>query len=177
MKSRNCSVVLLAVLTAGCASSDDPAAGGIVTRVSAMEYARMICKGVVMEDYATCVNGMLDVYEEPREGSLPPSQTTSGPFLVMVGGRNYYGWYRSQPFVADFRVSDGLTICRGAYNAFTGSTDTVFAVTCDDGRRGTASTVRDMSGANGIGTLSMDNGDQGRIVFGRDALRGTRAAG
>jgi len=177
MKSRTCSVGLLAVLAAGCASSDDPVGGGIVTRVSSMEYARMICKGVLMEEYATCVNGMLQVYEEPQEWTFPPNQTTSGPFLIMLGGRNYYGWYRSQPFVADFRVSDGLTICRGAYNAFTGSTDTVFAVTCDDGRRGTARTVRDMSGANGVGTLSMDNGDLGRIVFGRDVLRGTRAAG
>lgn len=177
MKRVACSIAALGVLIAGCASSTDPTDTRLFTRVGAMDYARMLCKGAAMEDYATCVNGMLLVYEEPRETVFPPEQTTSGPFLVLLGGRNYYGWYRSHPFAADFRVSDGLTICRGAYNAFAGSADAVFAVRCDDGRRGTATTVRDMSGANGIGAIVMADGSQGRIVFGRDALRGTPAAG
>ena len=155
----------------------DPAAGGLFTRMSSLDYARLICEPVEIEDFATCVNGMLDVYENPVDTGFPPAQASSGPFMVMLGVNTYYGWYRSHPFAADFRVSDGRTICRGGYNAFAGSVDTVFAVQCDDGRRWTARIVRDASGRNGVGTVTMSDGAVGRIVFGRDALKGTPAAG
>ena len=177
MKTTACLVALLAALATGCAHGTDPSAGGLFTRMSSLDYARLICEPVAIDDFATCVNGMLDVYENPVDTRFPPAQASSGPFMVMLGGNTYYGWYRSHPFAADFRVSDGRTLCRGGYNAFVGSVDTVFAVECDDGRSGTARIVRDASGRNGVGTVTMSDGAVGRIVFGRDALQGTLAAG
>ena len=175
MKIVACSIALLGALSAGCASGSDPAGGGLFASVSSLDYAKLICKPVDIDDYATCVNGMLDTYENPVDTEFPPEQSTSGPFMVMLASDTYYGWYRSQPFAADFRVSNGRTICRGGYNAFAGSVEAVFAVRCDDGRSGTAQTVRDVKGGNGVGTISLSDGGQGRIVFGRDALRGTPA--
>jgi hypothetical protein len=177
MKTVACLVALLGALIGGCASGTDPAAGGLFTQMSSLDYAKLICSHVDVYDYATCVNGMIEVYEHPTEPEFPPEQGTSGPFMVMLGADNYYGWYRSQPFVADFRVSNGRTICRGGYNAFTGSVNTVFSVHCDDGRQGTAEVVRDAGGRNGVGTITLSDGGVGRIVFGRDALKGTPAAG
>ncbi len=177
MRIAVCLVAFLGALTAGCASPTDPAAGGLIVSMTSMDYARLICKHVELDDYATCVNGMLAVYENPAEAEFPPVQSTSGPFLVMLGADKYYGWYRSQAFRADFRASNGRTLCRGAYNGFTGSVDPVFDVRCDDGRGGTAQIVRDASGRNGVGTLTMSDGAAGTIVFGPDVLKGTPAAG
>jgi hypothetical protein len=168
---------LLGVLAGGCASGTDPAAGGLFKPMSALDYARLICRYAPIDDYATCVNGRLDIYENQVQPESPPQQATSGPFMVLLGGDHYYGWYRSHPFAADFRVSNGRTLCRGAYNALTGSVDAVFAVQCDDGRSGTAQVVRDGSGRNGVGTIRLDDGGVGRVVFGREVLEGTPAAG
>jgi hypothetical protein len=170
-------VAVIGALIAGCASNADPAAGGLYTRMSALDYAKLICSQVDLDDYATCVNGMLAVYEEPFEAEFPPVQTTSGPFMVLLDGDTYYGWYRSQPFVSDFRVSNDRTICRGGYNAFTGSVTPTFSVHCDDGRSGIADLVLDAGGRNGVGTITLGDGPAGRIVFGRGVLRGTPAAG
>ena len=177
MKTITRLVALLGALTAGCAHGTDPADGWLFTRMSNLDYARMLCERADVEYYATCVNGMLDVYANPTEAEFPPAQASSGPFLVMLGPDNYYGWYRSHPFAADFRVTNGRTICRGGYNAFAGSADAVFAVRCDDGRTGSATIIRDTSGRNGVGTLTLSDGGVGRIVFGREVLRGTPAAG
>lgn len=177
MKTLICFVALFGTLMAGCASGTDPAAGGLVTPMSALDYARLICDPVAMDDYATCANGILDAYENPPDTEFPPEQATSGPFMVILGSDVYYGWYRSQPFAADFRVSNSRTICRGGYNAFAGSVDAVFSVHCDDGRHGTADIVLDGEGRNGVGTITLSDGGVGHIVFGRDALAATPAAG
>jgi hypothetical protein len=177
MKIAACFVALIGALVVGCASNGDPEAGGLYTRMSSLDYAKLICTPVDIDDYATCVNGMLAVYENPSDWEFPPEHATSGPFMVILGGDTYYGWYRSHPFAADFRVSDGKTICRGGYSAFAGSADAVFAVRCDDGRQGTADIVRDGQGRNGVGTITMNDGGTGRIVFGRDVLKGTPAEG
>ncbi len=177
MKTVTCLVTLLGALTAGCAYGTDPASGRLFTNMSSLDYARLVCDPVEIEDYATCVNGMLGVYENSTEAEFPPEQATSGPFLVMLGADTYYGWYRSQPFVGDFRVSNGRTMCHGSYNAFAGSVNSDFRVHCDDGRQGTAEIVRDAGGRNGVGTLTMTDGAVGRIIFGREVLKGTPAAG
>jgi hypothetical protein len=168
---------LFGTLIIGCASGTDPAQRGLFTTMSSLDYARLICSHAQIDDYATCVNGMLDAYQNPTEDEFPPVQSTSGPFMVMFGADNYYGWYRSHPFAADFRVSNGDTLCRGAYSAFRGSVNTVYSVRCDDGRTGTAEVMRDAKGRNGVGTITLSDGGVGRIVFGRDALKGTPAAG
>ena len=177
MKTIACLVALLGALTAGCASGTDPAERGVFARISSLDYARLICSRAEIEDYATCVNGMLEVYENWTPAAFPPQQGTSGPFMVMMGSDVYYGWYRSNLFVGDFRVSNGRTICRGVYNAVAGSVNTDFSVSCDDGRSGIAKTIRDAGGRNGVGTLTMSDGGVGQIVFGREALKGTPAAG
>jgi len=164
-------------LTAGCASNPDTQEGQLFTWVSSIEYAERICKTVELDDYATCVNRMLAVYQDPNPIEFPPEQGTSGPFMATLNGQNYYGWYRSQPFKADFRASNGRTTCRGGYNAFVGDTAAIFDVRCDDGRTGTADMVLDESGRNGIGTITLSDGRTGDLVFGRDALQGTPAAG
>jgi hypothetical protein len=162
---------------AGCASSTDSPDEGLFTWVSSIEYAQRVCLNADIDDSATCVNRMLAVYQYPDDHAFPPAQSTSGPFLVTLGGQNYYGWYRSQPFMADFRASDGRTTCRGSYNAFAGDREAIFAVRCDDGRHGSATMIRGQDGRNGIGTISLSDGAIGQVVFGRDALQGTPAAG
>jgi hypothetical protein len=89
-----------------------------------------------------------------------------------MGGEVYVGDYRSNPFKADFRVSNGRNGCRGAYNAITGSADAVFDVYCDDGRSGWADVIRAGDGRNGIGKIALDDGAEGDIVFGHLPLGG-----
>lgn len=177
MKIVAVSMSLCVALTVGCASSTAPQEGQLFTWVSSIEYARHICRTVELDDYATCVNRMLAVYQEPNPTKFPPQQGTSGPFMATVDGQNYYGWYRSQPFIADFRASDGRTTCRGGYNALAGDTAAIFDVRCDDGRTGTADMILDQSGRNGTGTITLSGSHTGDLVFGRDALQGTPAAG
>ena len=168
---------LLCASVAGCASDADSSDQGLFTWVSSLDYAKRVCRNADLDDSATCINRMLAVYQYPEDHAFPPEQSTSGPFLITLSGRNYYGWYRSMPFRADFRASDGFTTCRGSYSAFVGDLDAVFAVSCDDGRRGSATVIHGQDGRNGIGTITMSDGDIGHIVFGRNALQGTPAAG
>jgi hypothetical protein len=169
-------VPLLCTSVVGCANGTDPGKDGLFIRLSPLDYAERVCRTVDIEDKATCINRMLAIYQDPDDNSFPPTQSTSGPLMATLGGQNYYGWYRSQPFMADFRASDGRTTCRGSYNAFAGDKDAIFDVRCDDGRQGSANMILGADGSNGIGTMTMSNGEIGRIVFGRNALQGTPAA-
>lgn len=146
------------------------------TPVSPADYAERLCRGVEMEDYATCINRTVDYYREAARGPLPPDGSISGPFAVVVNGQVYLGRYSSGPFHADFRVDSGTKWCRGSYNAFTGSTQGVFDVICHDGRRGTADIVLDREGRNGIGQIVLDDGSRGDILFGHAAVA-PKAAG
>ncbi|MBK1645264.1 hypothetical protein CKO25_11550 [Thiocapsa imhoffii] len=158
-------VVALSILASGCALIPPTHFGGIATSVSAMDYAEQLCSVVELEAYATCLNEMLDDIDQ-RGSHLPAGFSTSGPFAVILGGEVYLGSYRSSPFAAAFQVTSGERQCRGGYSAFHGSADAVFDVHCDDGRSGWADTVRALDGRNGIGTIKLDDGTEGRIVFG-----------
>jgi hypothetical protein len=155
-------VPVLAALPAGCSGH----LGGIATWVTPDDYGERLCADVELEAYPSCLSNVLDYFEEPRADHVP-GQSTSGPFSVIMEGGLYLGTYSSiPPFVASFRVSNGANACRGSYNAFTGSQDALFDVYCDDGRAGWAGIIRDQSGRNGIGQLTLNDGTQGEIVFG-----------
>ncbi len=159
-------VPLLAALPAGCGSLVNGHAGGIATVVTPDDYGERLCANVELEAYPSCLSSVLDYFEEPRADDVP-GQSTSGPFAVSMDGGLYLGTYDSTPpFAASFRVSNGANGCRGSYNAFTGSRNTLFDVYCDDGRAGWADIVLDQGGRNGIGQLALNDGTKGDIVFG-----------
>ena len=64
----------------------------------------------------------------------------------------------------------------GKYNAVQGDTDAVFDVWCDNGDQGTARMVRDKYGRDGVGVVKLDDGTEGRIVFGPMVAEVARSA-
>jgi hypothetical protein len=163
---------LLSILLGACGLVPPNHLGGISTSVSPMDYARRLCAHLPLEEYPSCVSGVLDEIDRPRPDIPPPGHSTSGPFAVIMDGEIYLGDYRSSPFAADFRVSNGRHQCRGAYSAFRGSADANYDVYCDDGRAGWADVIRARDGRNGIGKIALDDGTRGEIVFGHVPLGG-----
>jgi hypothetical protein len=144
----------------------------VYTPVTPAEIGERLCRGVDLEDYASCINQTVEYYREASREPLPRGASTAAPFAMSLNGRLYLGTYDSDPFRAYFHVADeGSSTCRGSYNALAGDTEAVFDVRCDDGRRGTADIVLDREGRNGIGGVVMDDGTRGDIVFGRGAVR------
>jgi hypothetical protein len=151
--------------------------GAVYSPVGVSEYGELLCGHLELEDYATCVNRVWAHYRERQRTPQAPGETTSGPFAVVVYDRILLGSYWSDPFSASFSVSDDGVTCRGSYSALYGDQKPVFDVTCDNGMRGKARIVRDRSGSNGIGGLEMDDGAQGRIVFGHATVGGLQDTG
>lgn len=148
----------------------------LYTPVTAAEYSRYICGLVDIEDYATCANRVERLYRDSLDDRNPQGDSASGPFAVLFEDDLYVGSYRSDAFSASFRVSSGSRICKGSYNAIYGDEDAVFDVWCDNGARGKARMVRDRYGRDGIGVVTMDDGAEGRIVFGPRIAEVARAA-
>lgn len=148
----------------------------LYTPVTAAEYSKYLCGLVDIEDYATCANRVDEYYRSSVADPNSPGSSTSGPFAVVLDNGLYVGTYRSDPFSASFRVSNDKNSCKGSYNAIYGDEDAVFRVWCDDGARGKARMVRDRYGRDGIGVVTMDNGVEGRIVFGPRIAAAARAA-
>jgi hypothetical protein len=163
---------ILPILLGACGLVPPNHLGGIGATVSPIDYGRRLCAHLDPESYSSCVSQVLDESDRSQPGRLPPGDSTSGPFAVMMDGEVYIGDYRSSPFAADFSVSNGRNGCRGGYNAFTGSADAVFDVYCDDGRSGWADIIRASDGRNGIGKIALDDGTEGSIVFGHLPLGG-----
>jgi len=138
----------------------------LYTPVSLTEYTRYLCSGVDIQDYATCANRVDEFYRGSLDNPVQPGNSTSGPFAVSFENELYVGSYRSDPFSASFRVSSGSNSCKGSYNAIYGDKDAVFRVWCDNGERGKARMVRDRYGRDGIGVITMEDGSQGRVIFG-----------
>jgi hypothetical protein len=155
----------MASLLGGCGSFLPGHIGGITTYVSPDDYGERLCRQVPLESYPSCLSNVLDYFEQPRADDVP-GHSTAGPFAVAMDGALYLGTYDSTPFAAHFRVSSGVKACHGSYNAFTGSRAALFDVYCDDGRAGWADTIRDQTGRNGIGQLTLSDGTKGDIVFG-----------
>jgi hypothetical protein len=157
---------------AGWGTLDEPERfQAVYTPVTPAEIGERLCRGVELEDYASCINQTVDYYREVSRERLPRGAATAGPFAMRLDGRLYLGTYDSDPFSAYFRVADDSNTCRGSYSALAGATDAIFDVRCDDGRRGTADIVLDREGRNGIGGVFMDDGTRGDIVFGHGAVR------
>ena len=160
----------LTTLLSGCGSFLPGHIGGIVTYVSPDDYAERLCAHVELESYPSCMSHVLDYFAEPHADDIPVSQATSGPFAVVMDRALYLGTYQGGPFSSSFRVASGTKACRGSFSAFTGSRDAIYDVYCDDGRAGWAATIRDQTGRNGIGQLTLSDGTKGEIVFGYLAL-------
>ncbi|MGA7981916.1 MAG: hypothetical protein WCA32_17050 [Chromatiaceae bacterium] len=151
-------------------------AHALYSPVSPFEFGEILCENRRLEDYASCVNRVVDYYRASREDPAAQGSSNSGPFAAVIDGKLYFGSYRSDPFSGYFRISNDATSCSGSYNAFLGSKDAVFAVRCDDGRTGSAEIVRDREGRSGIGYISMADGTRGKIVFGQPATSPPGAA-
>ncbi|AUB83919.1 hypothetical protein [Candidatus Thiodictyon syntrophicum] len=160
----------LTLLLSGCGSFLPGHIGGIVTYVSPDDYAERLCAHVDLESYPSCVSHVLDYFEEPKAEDIPVTEVTSGPFAVAMDNQLYLGTYQGGLFRSNFRVTSGHKACRGAYSAYTGSRDAIYDVYCNDGRAGWAATIRDQSGSNGIGQLTLSDGTKGEIIFGYAAL-------
>lgn len=160
----------LSTLLGGCGIFPPNHQGGITASVPPEEYGRRLCTHLEPEEYASCLNQVSAYFDQPRPDDIPVDHVTSGPFAVMMDQQVYVGNYKSSPFDAWFRVSNGRNNCRGSYNAAGGSIDAVYDVYCDDGRSGWADVIRDHGGRNGIGKIALDDGTQGNIVFGYTAL-------
>lgn len=156
----------VAALLGGCGSFLPGHIGGLTTYVSPDDYAQRLCRGVELEAYPACVSQILDYFDEPLADSIPRGQSSSGPFAVAMQGALYLGTYQASPFAGRFRVVSGTNTCRGSYSAFAGFRAPIYDVYCDDGRSGWAETIRDQTGANGIGQLTLTDGTKGDIVFG-----------
>jgi len=140
---------------------------GACTMVEPIEYASTLCETVPRDEYSTCAGRVLEHHRtRARMTDLPAGQSTSGPIAMADGDRLYQGRYFSDPFTAYFRVAAGTQACRGSYNAYLGSEEAIFDVSCDDGREGTADLILDQSGRNGVGTVEFDDGSSARLVFG-----------
>lgn len=162
--------LVLALILSGCGYVLPGHIGGLATYVSPEEYGERLCAHVDLELYPSCLSQVLDYFYDPQPQDLPPGQPTLMPFAVAMEDRLYLGTYDWGPFNSSFRVASGTKTCRGSYSAFGGSQDTLYDVYCSDGRAGWASTIRDQSGRNGIGQLTLDDGTTGEIVFGHRPL-------
>jgi hypothetical protein len=176
IRSVGLGVVLVAgwaVSSAGCSSNAVTRDYNLVyTEVDPLEYARILCSGIDMQDQHTCLTSVMEHNKEMRDRDLTPDEVVNGPFVVVLRDDLYRGNYVSQPFASAFTVSNGRNICRGRYNAFAGDTKAIFKVICDDGSRGTANIMLDTGGRNGVGEVTMDDGTRGQIVFGHAAVGG-----
>ena len=148
----------------------------LYTPVTAAEYSKSLCGHIDIKDFATCANRVEDLYRESANDPIPPGSSTAGPFAVLLQDDLMIGSYRSDPFSASFRVSSDTNACKGSYNAIYGDSDGVFKVLCDNGDQGTARMVRDRYGRDGIGVVMMDDGVEGKLVFGPRIANVARAA-
>lgn len=160
----------LVLILSGCGYVLPGHIGGLVTYVSPEEYGERLCAHVDLELYPACLSQVLDHFDDPQ--TRDPSRDQSGPLplAVAMDDRLYLGTLDWGPFNSSFRVASGTKTCRGSYSAFGGSQDALYDVYCNDGRAGWAATIRDQSGNNGIGQLTLNDGTRGEIVFGHRPL-------
>jgi hypothetical protein len=170
--TRPVATTLLALLTlAGCGSDNGERNYNLIySDIKPIEYARIQCRLVDMEDRHTCLTGALQHYRAVSRDPIPRDQVTQGPMIAVLREELYRGSYVSYPFSAAFTLSNGRNVCRGRFNAFAGDKMSIYRVRCDDGSTGTANLVLDASGANGLGLAEMDDGARVDIIFGPAAV-------
>ncbi len=165
----------LILVLGGCSTYNDPDFDGIAVWMTPMNYANTLCSGIEFDLYHDCITRVLEHQQELRNADEPEGNATSGTFAMVVDSEIFLGSYASDPFRMYFEADSEDHYCRGSYNAFTGSTDAILKVTCNNGLRGDAAVVRDTSGRSGIGEVRMTNGARGRIAFGPAVGGRTRA--
>lgn len=159
------------VLLSGCLPPPPGHFGSFATPVTPDEYGERLCRHLALEDYSACLSEVLEYFETPQSDTLPYGRhSNSGPIALVLDQQVYLGRYEASPFVTHFRVSHGQQSCRGGYDIFAGSTDTILGVQCSDGRRGRADLTSAVDGRNGIGHLEFEDGTKAEIVFGYTAL-------
>lgn len=173
-RPRHLALALFAALAAaGCTNNEAQRDYNLLfTQVEPIEYARILCQGIPMEDRHTCMTSVMQYNEANRDRLLSPGETANGPFVMFLDDQLYEGLYVSQPLASAFTVSSAGNVCRGRYNAIDGDREPIFRVRCEDGGQGEATTIRDVTGANGIGRVELTDGRRGRIVFGYAAVGG-----
>jgi hypothetical protein len=162
--------LVLPLILTGCGYALPGHIGGLVTYVSPEDYGERLCAHVDLELYPACLSQVLDHFGDSR--TRAPARYQSGllPLAVAMDDRLYLGTFDWGPFNSSFSVTSGTKTCRGSYAAFGGSQDALYDVYCNDGRAGWAATIRDQSGHNGIGQLTLTDGTKGEIVFGHRPL-------
>jgi hypothetical protein len=162
------------IACSGCARSPATTDYDLVyTEVTPIEYARILCQLIPLQERHTCMTSVIQHYRDGVDEDRTPEQVINGPFVMILDRQLYRGRYVSQPFAAAFTVrNDTGGTCRGRYNAFAGDTRAVFSVWCDRGARGSANIILDQEGRNGIGKVIMEDGRRGQIVFGYAAVGG-----
>jgi len=170
--TRLASCTLLGLLAlAGCSSdTSDRNYDLIFADIKPIDYARIQCRLIPIEDRHTCLTTSIQHYRDVMMEPIPRDQVTQGPMVAVVGEEIYRGRYVSNPFSAAFTVSSGYNVCRGRFDAVAGETRTIYDVYCDNGATGSANLVLDSSGSNGLGIVEMDDGTRGEIVFGPAAV-------
>ena len=144
----------------------------VYSPVGVGEYGELLCGHVEPEEYATCVNRIWAFWREAQREPRRSGQSLAGPFAVVVWDEVFLGSYRSDLFSASFRVSNDRLSCTGSYSALYGKQRPIFDVNCDNGSHGEADIVLDRTGRNGIGRVYMDDGSEGKIVFGHETVGG-----
>lgn len=66
-----------------------------------------------------------------------------------------------------FTITNGRMTCTGAFNVNEGTDTITTPVICTDGRKGSATVVRQLNGYDGVGKLTFTNGEQYDVVYGR----------
>ncbi len=167
------SLVLLSAIILGCAANRAPVDLNLVfVDVKPIDYARILCRLVPMNERHTCMTTVIAHYRDNRGRDIAPDEAVDGPLVAFIDNQLYQGSYVSNPLAAAFSITNGSNICRGRYSAFAGDTEPVFRFRCTDRREGRAQIVLDQTGRNGIGKLEMTNGSSGDIVFGHAAVGG-----
>ena len=162
--------LVLALFLNGCGYALPGHIGGLVTYIPPEEYGKRLCAHVDLELYPACLSQVLDHFDDPRAPGNSRDRSGPLPIAVAMDDRLYLGTFDWGPFNSSFSVTSGTKTCRGSYSAFGGSQDALYDVYCNDGRAGWAATIRDQSGNNGIGQLTLTDGTQGDIVFGHRPL-------
>ncbi len=163
-------LIALLILT-GCSTDTSERDYNLVfSDIQPMDYARIQCRLVPMEDRHTCLTTSLQHYRDVTRDPIPRDQVTRGPMVAVLRDEMYRGSYISYPLSAAFTLSNGRNVCRGRFNAFAGDKMSIYRVRCDNGATGSANLVLDITGANGLGIFEMDDGTRGQIIFGPAAV-------
>jgi phage-related tail fiber protein len=65
-----------------------------------------------------------------------------------------------------FSVTDGKLTCGGSYDSMSLEPTITMQTSCSDGRKGIVVATRDSTGTSGHGTVTLNDGMEGKFIFG-----------